>query len=707
MSSFKRMTSRRAKIFAVAVTVILAAFAIALTFVPMKRGSLYLCEICPHNSTVKHDDVGFYSDYIVIANDSADDIVLTGYALSDDKNNLQKYVLPEVVAPAGGSVTVWAAVPNGISRPYVDEYTLYTGFKLGDNETLYFTSPAGEVIDAVRIPKLADDVAYKRNGTTSQWKKGTPTDYTNEEIMISDNVAAPAFSATSGFYDDLTLQMEANGCDIFYTLDGSNPYYNGVPYQEPLYITDRSEADNYLSAMGPISLFDVYMTTEKVDKATVVRAIARSADGSLSAESVATYFVGGELREKYAGRPILSMVVNPEDLFSGERGIYVTGNLWEQNCDKVDTESESFDRFLALTNYNMRGEGWRRPASVTLFDGSGEAVYIDRAKIGIRGNYTRYVNQKSFSLFPYSDGKTVFSGLFPDAGNSLMVRTGGPEDMFETGFRDEINNCIAENLDLCTEQSIPCQLFLNGEYWGCYNLQERLDETYVAAHYKIDVKNVNLIKNGDAVSGRNSDYQAYREMRNYVESHDFTDESVYRQFCRIWDIDNLIDYYCAEIFFANDDAYDNNIALWRARDTGPGAYEDGRWRFILFDTDCSDAYRDNCIASVDSFVDGHCRDYNPDVEFYFSRLSRNPSFREKFRERFEELLQSDFSYERIGPILDEMENTYREPMVLSVRRFSDPSYTAGQYSEKVEIVRDFFKQRGGYIWDYLELHMGD
>ena len=91
MSSFKRMTSRRAKIFAVAVTVILAAFAIALTFVPMKRGSLYLCEICPHNSTVKHDEVGFYSDYIVIANDSADDIVLTGYALSDDKNNLQKY----------------------------------------------------------------------------------------------------------------------------------------------------------------------------------------------------------------------------------------------------------------------------------------------------------------------------------------------------------------------------------------------------------------------------------------------------------------------------------------------------------------------------------------------------------------------------------------------------------------------------------------
>ncbi len=707
MKSYKRMTSRQAGTVAGIITVILAACALLLALIPTKHESVYLCEICPHNSTVKHDDVGFYSDYIIIANDSGDDLNIAGYALSDDKNNLQKYILPDVVIPAGETLTVWAAVPNGISMPYVDEYTLYTGFKLGDNETLYFTAPSGETIDAVKIPRLEADMAFVRESGSSQWRKGVPAEKTSDEVVVSDSVEPPRFSAPSGFYDELTLSIEADDCDIFYTVDGSNPYYNIMPYTHPLYITDRSEMDNYLSSLGPISLFDVYMPTEKVDKATVVRAIARSADGALSAESVATYFVGKGLHEKYAGRPILSMVVNPEDLFSGEKGIYVTGNLWEQNCDKVDTESESFDHFLALTNYNMRGEGWRRPASVTLFDGAGLPVYTDNVKIGIRGNYTRYVNQKSFSLFPENDGEIVFEGLFPNSGSSLMVRTGGPEDMFETGFRDEINNRIAENMDLCTEKSIPCQLFLNGEYWGSYNLQERLDETYIAGRYKIDVTNVNLIKNGEAVSGKNSDYQTYREMRNYVESHDFTDESVYRQFCRMWDIDNLIDYYCAEIFFANDDAYDNNVALWRSRDTGMGQHEDGRWRFILFDTDCSDAYAEDSIASVDSFVDGHCRGYNPDVEFYFSRLSQNPEFRDRFKNRFEELLRGDFSYERIAPMLDEMESIYREPMVLSVRRFSDPAYTAEQYEERVEVVRDFFKQRGEYIWDYLTLHMAE
>ena len=40
----------------------------------------------------------------------------------------------------------------------------------------------------------------------------------------------------------------------------------------------------------------------------------------------------------------------------------------------------------------------------------------------------------------------------------------------------------------------PSILFINGEYWGIHNIREKLNEHYIASHYKIDPNSVNLIK---------------------------------------------------------------------------------------------------------------------------------------------------------------------------------------------------------------------
>ena len=37
-------------------------------------------------------------------------------------------------------------------------------------------------------------------------------------------------------------------------------------------------------------------------------------------------------------------------------------------------------------------------------------------------------------------------------------------------------------------------VFLNGEYWGIYNLQERYSDNYVQEHHDINKKNVICIK---------------------------------------------------------------------------------------------------------------------------------------------------------------------------------------------------------------------
>ena len=687
--------------------VILLLVVVIIGFAIQQKQDLYISEVCSHNVSVMYDPIGCYSDYLILTNESGQTVDLEGYGLSDDKENLYKYVFPAVSVEPGESLTVWAAVGDVISSPYIDANTLYTNFKLRDHESIYLTNKDGLVIDSMRLPNLKEDQAYLHNASGRGWHKGTPSALEDKTFAVSRDVKAPVLSAVSGFYKEpfsLSLSVE-DGSEIFYSLDGSDPKTNGVLYQAPLSITDRSGAENYLSTLGPISLMDVYMPDEPVDKATVIRAVARRSDGVFSEESCGTYLVGEALIGKYMGTPLLSMIVDPQDLFSHQDGIYVTGQVWENVKDKAET-FEFFNSYLAPTNYNMRGPGWRRHADLTLLSGTGEQLYEEDAMVSIRGNYTRYVNQKSFSLFP-SEQKTVFEGLFPLGGDTLVIRTGGTEDMFETNFRDEINNRICANLKVGAQQSVCTTVFLDGEYWGCYNLQDRLDESFVAGRYGVNVEDVNLIKNFEAVSGKKEDLTQYQELETFLAENDMSADLNYQRFCNMMDIDSLIDYYCAEIFFANDDAYDNNVALWRTRDIGILPYEDGKWRFLLFDTDCTDGYRENAMANVDSFVDGHCRDYNPDDDRFFAPLSQNAAFRERFRNRFMELLASDFSYERIEPILSEMENTYKKPMVYSIRRFNDPNFTEEQYLQKVDVVREFFRQRGDYLCNYLTLHLGN
>lgn len=682
-------------------SVLLAAFIAIACFLAQSREEIYISEVCAHNATIRYNPIGDYSDYVVLTNVSDSDIDLDGYSLSDDNNNLTRYTFPSVILPAGGSVTVWAEVPSATSAPYT-KGELFTYFALGDLETLFLTDPQGRVTDSVRIPKTLPDQVCFRGSSRDQWEIRTAGRTAAEEAAVVSNVPQPAFSVQSGFYKEaFTLQLDAQGLEIFYTTDGSDPKRGGIPYADGIVVSDRSKEPNALASRDSISLIDVYIPEEPVDKATVIRAVARDADGTYSEETHAVYFTGDEISARYHDVCVLSVIVDPDDLFSKESGIYVTGDVWEMSEPKWH-ETEDLDIFYAPTNYNGSGAGWQRNAKLTLFDRNGSCLYDEDARISTHGNYARSLNQKSFNLLPRAEGLRVFDGLWEGMGDSLVLRTGGTDDMPLTNFKDPLNNRLTQNMEVGAQRSICCEVFLNGEYWGCYNLQDRLDESYIANRFGVDVSQVNLIKNKRASSGKTEDLLQYYTITDFITENDMALDTNYRMFCDMVDIDSLIDYYAAEVYTANVDAFDNNVALWRVRERGIGPYEDGKWRFLLIDTDMS-----LLDASLDSFTEGQCRDYNLDMDLFFSGLMKNSAFRARFRERFSYLAANDLSYERVEPVLTEFEETYSAPMLRSLCRFIDPDFTPEQYAKNVEAVRDFYRERGGKICDYMMLHMAD
>ena len=164
----------------------------------------------------------------------------------------------------------------------------------------------------------------------------TPLEKNTIEKNTMD-VAAPKFSKESGFYDDefsLTLSC-SEGSEIYYTTDSSNPLNSTTvkKYSKPIKIYDRSSEPNFYAEIGDdensplfIGSFGGYKRPKYlIDKAMVIRAYCENENG-VSEIIDNTYFVTTGNLEKYDNFTIVSLVVNPEDLFDPDKGIYVVGN---------------------------------------------------------------------------------------------------------------------------------------------------------------------------------------------------------------------------------------------------------------------------------------------------------------------------------------------------------------------------------------------
>jgi len=652
---------------------------------------LYISEICSHNQTLSKDPMGEYSDFIVITNGDDEAVNLQGYRLSDDRNNLEKYYIPDMEISAGGSVVFWANEDDFFSD-FISRDDLYTGFRISDDEEIILSSYEKGIIDEVIVPPLKSDETYYRQDRLSKWKKQLHgvSDKTGD---ISDDVTPPVLSAGSGFYkESFELSFSAAGNDkVYYTLDCSSPYNGGTLYTQPILIEDINLRTNEYASRRDISTEECYVPNEPVDKGTVVRAIAMDDKGRYSSETVAVYYVGEELFDRYTGTDTLSVVCEPNLLFGKEDGIYVNGLVWEKNKGKSTDKS----RTDLLANYEKREKGWKRDGYIVLLDDCGNEATVNSGILSIRGNTSRKRNQKSFSFSPSADVGGILGDLFSPMGTALAIRTGGEADPI-TNLRNSLNHMIAVDLNLGTQKGTPCHMFLDGEYWGCYNMQSKLDERFVADYYGIDQDNIALVVDCDPTSDYETDDQLYNSLVNFVCNSDMSDDSSFKTFCDMVDINNLIDYYCTEIYIDNEDLRNDNYGLWRVRNKNNGKYGDGKWRFLLYDTDFSEHEPD-----ADSF-ENLIELYDEGYFNFFAPLVHNKTFQRMFAKRFLELCETEFDYDRVNSILSDLENEYKEPMVLSIRRFSDSAdYDVEDYLKETEKIRSFFKHRQEYIFDAM------
>ncbi len=669
-----------------------------------ESNKIVINEICAKNTSFAAPDGGFY-DWIEIYNPSSKAVDLSGYGLSDKVGKPYKYIFPDNSIISGKQRLI---IFCDSLNPQIDGY--YTAaFGLSTNgETITLTDSQGKTVDTVTFGQMQTNISYGRIPDGSEnfaFMKTTPNAPNAEKSVISVDVPEPVLSNEGGFYsDEFSLSITVpEGTTVYYTFDGSQPTVSSSMYSEPIDVSDISESENKLSEITNITSMQYIPPSKPIDKAFIINAVAVDAEGNYSDTVTASYFIGYQNRNSYyQNLKVISIVTDSDNLFDNEKGIYVEGNDY---------------------NYENKGSEWERPASIQIFD-KGKLQHTQNIGIRIHGGISRVYPQKSFNIYArskYGSSKLefdLFSGnlISETTGkkikkfDSFILRNGGDFSDYSR-FLDKLNQTIVSDRDFLTQGMESCIVFINGEFWGRYEITERIDDDFVDAHFDVGKNNVCIIKNEKLEVGNEETLNEWSNLVCWIRSTDFSIEENYSQLCEKVDMQSFMDYVSAEIYFNNIDWGYNNTAMWKSSvvdSTNP--YADGKWRFILFDTEyCQDPYdKINPPANRDSL--NEFLKYNSDsfVVSLMKAAMENESFREQFCRTFMDMANNNFDYLRVSELINQFSAEYHDVIVDTYKRFrskeSDEYNAEKIFLDAVDSIDDFYQNRFPHIVDSLKIH---
>ena len=575
--------------------------------------------------------------------------------------------------------------------------------------------------DFVESSKNLEDVPY--DGYGHGMPAGSETDdpsyyaYTGREV---------SFSKPSGAYaESFLLTMRApEGYTIYYTEDGSDPTPESTPYTHAIQITDTDGMPDQMISAETTAKMDNYdfgrykaPNAADVASATVIRARAFSDDGQSTDVGQRTYFVGKSISERYGGIAVISITTDYANLFDYNIGIFASGFLYDtwRTSPEAQLAIANKEFWTPIGNYSARGDAWERPATIEMFDGTDSLTFSEDVGIRSKGGTSRSAYQKSLNVFfrkTYGQ-KSLSYELFDSAldmnGDAIgeykdfTLRNGGSESVSGLKFRDSYLQSLLTGMDFATQASRPAVVFLNGEYWGVYTLCTRYDDDMMASEYGVSKDNVIIVKNEEIEDGEDADLDLYDELMAYADE-DLSEKSKWEAFKQICDVQSMADYYAAEIYIGNADWFPSrNYGVWRTREWENDQYGDGRWRWILYDTEISS----NLVPSDEPAVKVDFDHFAQAVNAHplFAAALQNAEFRSMFLESMKTVCDKKMEYGRaMARLMDYME-VWWPLMDDHYKRFGDP--TQALYRKGLSQLSSFIEKRRDVIMPIIEDALSD
>lgn len=382
--------------------------------------------------------------------------------------------------------------------------------------------------------------------------------YKESNNILKDNFVT--FNKKSGFYDDtITIKLHKNidlplGTKLFYTLDGNDPTNESTKYNGSI----KLEMIENETKVYPLKVVAYYK-------------------GKYSNIVENTYVIDKDIKDNDIN--IVSITANYDDLYDYDKGILVPGKIADENIKNGMTG-------YIRGNYNERDEEWEKPANIKIFNKSGELLYDKKSGLIVSGNTSpgyetkslkiianKYDTNNNFSINFYKD-YNYLNNSFINNYNSLRLRSGS-QDMTNGNVRSSVVSRVSmlSKFDGCTttERAI---VFLNGQFYGVHDIQQNYSNSFLAN--KFNLKNSEMI-----TKVKGSEALLKDAFSKYYETKNINDLE------KNIDMDNYILYYAIEILLNNTDWPQNSFEAWKydGEYDENNPYTDGRYRFLIYDTD--------------------------------------------------------------------------------------------------------------------------
>ena len=581
-----------------------------------------ISEFVALNDSGLTDEDGDHSDWIELVNWGEDPVSLAGWSLSDKAEAPRKWVFPAVIIEPNAYLLIFASGKNR-----VDPAALHTNFQLDrDGEVLGLYAPDGALVSmpggSDGYPEQLSDFGYAFDGGKNRYvftPNTTAGDLNDLREWYFGRLDAPIFSHDRGlFTEDFLLDITASqkNVRIVYSLDGSFPTsQDGIPFDNALTVSITSifravaTAEHWLSSHATTQtyLFPGQVERQEAPGYFPVNWGGYPADYTLDPTITEGVTYTDRFVPALEALPTLSLVFDARDFFNSETGIYV--------------------------NTLKEGQDWERPVSVGWLDGEAAGFSVD-AGIRIQGRSSRQARttpKHSFRLlFKRGHGPDqleypLFGEEAAQAFDTLVLRaTSNHSWLFPVAEQRERAQYLRDPWVKETFRAMGhtaprtrfIHLYLNGLYWGLYNVSERPDDQFMASYFGGTKSNYDVFKGGDTVAGNP---RAWRHLFAVAESKLNADEK-FNALDELIDMDGFIDFIILNHFIGNETWDFGNWYGARNRT------ENGKFHFFVWDGETSmDRVWENR-----TFTRNNLR-----PTALFQTLRMLPAFQQQFAQRLE------------------------------------------------------------------------
>jgi hypothetical protein len=614
---------------------------ISLILNAVVTNKILITEFLAINSSSLKDVDNEYSDWIELYNPGETVVDLTGWHLTDNASELSKWTFPSKTIGAGQYLIVFASGKDKVTAAG----ELHTNFKLsGSGEYLALVEADTTNISyeyTPSFPSQLSDISYGiYQGQQTSFATPTP----GAANTMGTQIMTPVFSITRGFYQTpITVAMTVADATtkIYYTTDGTRPSATkGILYTGPITISKTTPL-SAISVKG--SSFSQIVTNTYFFIADIVnqsntpvgyptgwgRLKYGVSNCAANSKAPADYEMDPEVCNNPTYKPLmeialrklptLNIVTNPGYLFSESTqpdtgGIYIyTGNV------PKDANALPYP----VTDGTLGAE-WERPTSVEYFDPKDSSGFQINCGLRLHGGNSRvsYNSPKhgftlAFKGATYGASKLNFD-LFDEKKavntfNTLVLRAGYNFSWIHVQGRlstTSYTSCVDAqyiidpfakktllDMDLLASHGKFVHLYINGLYWGVYEVSEKLNKSFAESYLggtdtDYDVLNDDIDTTKPLPGLVDGDTIAFNAL-NALSRSTANDPYVYNQLIsnKLLALSNYTDYMLMNFYIGNEDWDSNNWFTIRNRITPGEGFNFTSW-------DAESAFTDVTINKV-------------------------------------------------------------------------------------------------------------